>query len=111
MRYTRTAFSLGRRWCSWRSALLRHWRPATARGTGAASADLSRPTSAALPGDGRWLWEDRPACPRGERAVWVDRAGSLPKLYVDPRTGRITFEPGEPEFHGYECQPLKLRPV
>ena len=71
------------------------------------------PAMAADDGTGqpRWLWEDRPACPQGERAVWVDRAGSPPKLYFDPRTGRITFEPGEPEFHGWECQPLTLRPV
>jgi hypothetical protein len=62
-------------------------------------------------GSPQWLWDDRPACSRGERAVWVDRAGSPPRLYVDPRTGRITFEPGTPEFHGWECRPLTLSPV
>jgi hypothetical protein len=67
------------------------------------------PALAADDGTGqRWLWEDRPACAPGERAVWVDRAGTPPRLYFDPRTGRITLDPGEPEFHGWECQPIRL---
>ena len=52
-----------------------------------------------------------PSCPVGQRAVWVDRAGTLPKLYIDPFTGRLMWTPGEPEFHGWECQPIKLVPV
>ena len=100
MRYTRTAYS-----SVLAMVLALGAAPALAADDssgqqGAVRADLSGHTSAAFPGDERWLWEDRPACPPGERAVWVDRAGSPPKLYFDPRTGRITFEPGEPEFHG-----------
>ena len=77
---------------------------------GAASAKLSRVTSAAPQGDPRFLWEDRLTCPQGQRAVWVDRAWIPPKLYIDPHTGEITFEPAKQAFHGWECQPLTLRP-
>jgi hypothetical protein len=64
----------------------------------------------AAPGDGPVRLE-RPSCPPGERAVWVDRLATPPQLFIDPRTGRITWIPGEPEFHGWECQPILLRPV
>ena len=53
---------------------------------------------------------DQPACPTGQRAAWVDRAATPPRLYV--RVGeRITWSPGEPEFHGWVCQDITLVPV
>ena len=53
---------------------------------------------------------DQPACPTGQRAAGVDRAGTLPQLHID-QWGRITFTPGEPEFHGWVCQDVTLVPV
>jgi len=50
-------------------------------------------------------------CPPGQWLVWVDRPAGLPKLYIDPRTGQIEWYPGEPEFHGWACQPIKLSPI
>ena len=69
------------------------------------------PALAADVGTERWLWEDRPACPLGETAVWVDREATIGKFYRDPFTGRITWEPGEPAYHGWECQPIRLRVI
>jgi hypothetical protein len=65
----------------------------------------------AAPGDGpRCVWSG----PAARRVS--GRSGStgspLPRsCSSDPRTGRITWIPGEPEFHGWECQPILLRPV
>lgn len=100
MRFTRTVFS-----SVLTLALAVSAAPALAAGDG------TRDISAALKDGPRLLWEDRPACSPGERAIWVDRAGSPPELYIDPYTGRITWYPGEPEFHGWDCQPIKLRPL
>ena len=50
-------------------------------------------------------------CPAGEKAVWVDRAGSLPRLFIDPFTGQLTWTPAVVEFHGWECHPMALVPV
>jgi hypothetical protein len=100
MRFTRTAF-----FSVLTLALAASAAPALAADDG------TRDISAALQGGPRWLWEDRPECPPGERAAWVDRDATPGKLYVDPLTGRITWEPGEPAFHGWQCQPITLRPL
>ena len=52
-----------------------------------------------------------PTCPPGEKAVWVDQPATPPQLYIDPRTGQLTWIPGLPEFHGWQCQPITLVPV
>jgi hypothetical protein len=54
------------------------------------------------PGGPRLLWEDRPACPPGQRAVWVDRAEEYYRCY-DERTGYPTWC-RIPPFHGWECE-------
>lgn len=54
-------------------------------------------------GQARWLWDDRPACPLGQRAVWVDRA-AIPKYCYDPQRGEFYDCGGQEEFHGWECQ-------
>ena len=48
---------------------------------------------------------DWPGCPRGTKAVWVDREFRPAKLKIDPFTGKITFYEGQDEFHGWDCQP------
>jgi hypothetical protein len=48
---------------------------------------------------------DQP-CPPGQVQVWVDREGTPPQLLID-QFGRITWIPGAPPFHGYECQKLE----
>ena len=49
---------------------------------------------------------DWPGCPQGTRGVFVDRPAKPAKLYIDPRTGRITFYEGQEAFTGWECQAL-----
>jgi hypothetical protein len=64
----------------------------------------------ALAADGgpEYVWEPGPDCGPGSKAVWVDRPATPPFFEIDPRTGRITFNKGEPPFVGWECQPSKL---
>lgn len=98
MRFTRTVLS---------SAL------ALALTVGAApalAADGATRDISALQGGIRRLVNDRPACPPAQRAIWVDRAATPPSLYID-QFGRRTWSLGEPEFHGWECQPIMLVPV
>ena len=61
--------------------------------------------------DGPWIVKEWPGCPRGERAVWVDRPGNPSKVLIDYHTGEITFTDWVVEFHGWECQPITLVPV
>jgi hypothetical protein len=63
-----------------------------------------------LQNGGRHPLGDAPACPSDQRAAWVDRAATLPQLYID-QWGRITFVPGQPEFHGWVCQDITFVPV
>jgi hypothetical protein len=53
------------------------------------------------------IFGDQP-CGPGYEQVWVDREGTPPKLLID-QFGRITLIPGDPPFHGYECQKLVLK--
>jgi hypothetical protein len=54
------------------------------------------------PGGARRLWEEGPACPPGQRSIWVDRDEEYYPCYDEktgyPTTCRI------PPFHGWECQ-------
>lgn len=59
------------------------------------------------PNDYHQLVYNQP-CPPGQYLEWVDRLGTPPKLLIDPRTGRMHWVGGEPEFHGWECQPVQL---
>jgi hypothetical protein len=54
------------------------------------------------------IWGDQ-ACPPGQIMTWVDREGTPPRLIID-ELGRIKLIPGDPPFHGWTCQPYKLRP-
>lgn len=76
----------------------------------AATAGLAFSAAPALAGDGgpKYVWDDRPTCDRGYRAVWVDRPASIGKAVIDERTGEITFVGGESAKRGWECQPIKL---
>ena len=74
-----------------------------------ATAFSAAPALAADTGDPKFLWEDRPACPWGQWAVWVDRPGTPPVL--DLTKGGKQWTPGQPPFQGWECQPIKLQPI
>jgi hypothetical protein len=54
------------------------------------------------PGGARWLWADRPACPLGQRAVWVDRDEEYYDCFDD--TTGLPTKCRIPPFHGWECQ-------
>jgi hypothetical protein len=85
-----------------------------------AQIDWSRLLSA-LRGGQRWLWEGRPACPPGEKAVWVSRGPTekccetqarvwdhylMRYIWVTRHVCDWQVCGGwEPAFEGWECQP------
>ena len=78
-------------------------------------------------GGPRWLWEDRPTCPRGQKAVWVSRGPTekccdtvrrvwdrvlMKYVYVPVHVCDFQQCGGfEPAFTGWECQDVQLRVV